>query len=195
MLKLTTKDLGIPVMGGKPGVYVWWTKRPGGKRALLCVSWSGLVLINPKIEWPSDLREERINGWGIEGRTFRISMVKGWIPAPVIRADVPVPDLEPALLVTKVDTALLHYQGATGRIIKGIHRFGRLAGPEECVYLVGMKTIRRIAAALGMQFRQLELRLLDPPWAPGSLVVFCYRGPRLRAIASTITEESLGGDI
>ena len=177
VLKLSRKDLGKPSRDEKPGIHVWWYKRPKGKSALLCVSWSGLILVNPRITWPDLLSPKAIDGWGQLGRSYRISLVVGWIPVPVIRADVPVPDLDPLMEVKRSDLCGLSY-------LRTDKRVATLAERDECVYQVRAKSLRRTASAFGKPIKDFDLRLLHPSWAPESLVVLCYLRDRLCSVVA-----------
>jgi len=185
VLELSHTDLGKnPV--GLPGVHVWWKKTPGRKTPSLIVSWPDLVLVNPKLSWPEDMHPKRREGWGEE--TFRLSWVRELAQLSV-GVGVPVPDLDPVLELERGDLAKAQVKGKILKITES-KRFSRVESVLGSAVYLGRRTLKRMSSAIEQPERKLDLRLVSPEWAPGSLLVLAYRNG-LRAVASAISEEAV----
>ncbi len=182
MLELSReKDLAAPPEGGKSGVLVWWI-HDEKRRKKLCLSWPELLLIGVRVKWPEELATKSIEGWGEEGQHV------AWVPAMarmLVRSNVPHPDVTALRDLRPGGFPRAAYRHNTPRL-----RNRKLAflpfevADGSFVYLIN-RSARRMTAAMGRTSpKELDLRLVDPPWAPGSLLLCAWRKGILRAAAS-----------
>ncbi len=191
MLELERSDLGKPKGEGHAGVYAWWVKIPQRSRPSLALSWSTLVLLRPEVRWPEGFHPERQSGWGDPTRTFRFVYVKT-LPEIMVRSGVLVPTVRRCLEFKRGDmervTATRHTITLGWR-----SKLSCLTRASGSAVYIWQRALQRMSAAIEQKPKELDLRLVNPEWAPDTHLVLVYRSRQLRAVVSAITEaDALG---
>lgn len=186
MLELTRKDLSrSSVPGGSPGVRVWQIPVPRRKTPSLVVAWTDLVLISPKLTWPTGFNPELVDGWG--EFSFRFTWVER-MQRTVAFPDVPVPDLTPFRRLRRGDLPRIRpARSPQTTKARGLVVFPFTRDDGGIVYASTLAT-RRVTAAVEHLRGEIDLREAT---LPGRHVVLAYRDGRLRAIVDAFDREAL----
>ena len=185
-MRLVREDFGTPPEGGKAGVLVWWVTEK--KRKRMCISWPGLLIHGVKAEWPLEIAPKKIEGWGEDTQQIL------WVPEMarmIVRPCIPIPSVQDLLDLRPGGWPRAQFEHNVPRLRIRKLTFGAFDTEDERVWLV-KRSIQRMTAAMGeTRTQELDVRLVDPPWAPGHRMLCTWKRGVLRAAATCNREEDL----